>query len=244
LNKAKELKADKIATGHYSIIEYDKNQKRWLLKRSMDEQKDQSYFLYTMTQKQLSKTLFPIGKMTKTKVRVIAKRLGLSVADKPDSQEVCFIPDKNYPKFLIEKYNQKPITGLILNTKGEVIGKHPGIIFYTIGQRRRIRIPMDKPLYVLKIDFENNNIIVGAENEGYGKKFIVDNLNFIGIKHLDKPIRVYAKIRYNYKPEPATIVPIGNKAQVVFDKEQWAITPGQAAVFYDNAIVVGGGIII
>lgn len=244
LNKAKELKADKIATGHYANIEYNKTKKRWLLKKGIDEKKDQSYVLYTITQKQLSQTLFPIGNLRKTEVRAIAKKLELNIAEKPDSQEICFIPDDNYPKFLLEKYNKKPIPGLIVNTKGEKIGKHPGIIYYTIGQRRRIGIASPEPLYVIKIDYKNNNIIVGPEKDAYSRKFTANCLNFISIERLKEPIKVLAKIRYTHAPALANINPISDNSVIVeFNQSQWAIAPGQAVVFYDDNIVIGGGTI-
>jgi len=243
LNKAKELKADKIATGHYVKVEYDVNKNRWLLKKGIDEKKDQSYVLYTMTQEQLSKTLFPLGMMKKTEVRAIAKKLDLIVAEKPDSQEICFIPDDDYVKFLKATYPDKSLPGRILDTNGKVIGKHPGIIYYTIGQRRRIKIASSEPLYVIKIDTEHNNITVGNEKKVYQKNFIARDLNFIGIKELTETIQAYAKIRYMHKPGLADIKPIKNGVAVEFKQGQWAITPGQAVVFYDNDTVIGGGTI-
>jgi tRNA-specific 2-thiouridylase len=243
LNKALELKADKIATGHYAIVEFDNRSNRWLLRKGLDEKKDQSYVLYTMTQEQLSKTLLPLGRMRKTEVRELARKYDLIVADKPDSQEICFIPEKNYTKFLKAAYGFEPIPGRILNTDGKVIGKHPGIIYYTIGQRRRIGIASKEPLYVVKIDAEHNNIIVSSEKEVYQKKFIVDNLNFISVKEFTEPVKASVKIRYTHKPAPAQIIPDKNRAEVNFEEGQWAITPGQAAVFYDNDIVIGGGTI-
>ena len=244
LNKAKELKADKIATGHYAKVEFDSNKKRWLLKKGIDEKKDQSYVLYTMTQKQLSQTLFPVGNMNKSEVRAIAKKLDLLVADKPDSQEICFIPDNNYPKFLMERLKHKPMPGKFLNTKGEVIGKHPGIIYFTIGQRRRIGIASDEPLFVIKIDYKSNNIIVGSEKQAHGRKFFAHDLNYISIARLNKPINASVKIRYTHTPAKANIKPITDKeVSVEFVEPQWAITPGQAVVFYDKDLVIGGGTI-
>jgi tRNA-specific 2-thiouridylase len=196
-----------------------------------------------MTQKQLSQTLFPIGDMKKPEVRVIARKLDLIVADKPDSQEICFIPDNNYTKFLLERLKHKPMPGKFLNAKGEVIGKHPGIIYFTIGQRRRIGIASKESLYVIKLDSEHNNIIVGNEKEVYQKKFTARDLNFISIKELTEPIQTYAKIRYTHKPGLADIKPNKNGVEVEFKQSQWAITPGQSVVFYDNNVVIGGGII-
>ncbi|MBS4015393.1 MAG: tRNA 2-thiouridine(34) synthase MnmA [Candidatus Latescibacteria bacterium] len=243
LNKAIELKADKIATGHYAIIEYSDNHNRWLLRKGVDENKDQSYVLSAMTQKQLSKILFPLGKLKKTEVREIAKKLDLPVADKPDSQEICFVTDNNYAKFLIKNRNYQPIPGRILNNQSRVIGKHPGIIYYTIGQRRRIGIASKEPLYVIKIDAEHNNIIVGGEKEVYQKKFLVNELNFVSIDNLKQPINCLTKIRYTHTPALSQVIPLPNRVKVEFTEGQWAITPGQVAVFYDNDIVIGGGII-
>lgn len=243
LNKAIELNAQKIATGHYANIEYDNNIQRWLLRKGIDEKKDQSYVLYAMTQNQLAKTLFPLGKMRKTEVREFAKKFDLLVADKPDSQEICFIPDNNYARFLTKFSNYQPIPGSILNTQGKIIGKHPGIIYYTIGQRRRIGIASKEPLYVIQIDALHNNIIVGEEKDVYQKRFQVINLNLISIKKLQESITASVKIRYTHTPDLAQIIPKNNRVEVNFSEGQWAITPGQAAVFYDNDIVIGGGTI-
>ena len=272
LNKAKELKADKIATGHYAIVEYGKKIGRWLLKKGVDERKDQSYVLYTMTQEQLSKTLFPLGRLKKPEVRNIASKLYLPVAEKPESQEICFIPDNNYPRFLKEIANQEPIPGRILDVYGKVIGKHPGIIYYTVGQRKRIGIASQEPLYVIRIDAEHNNIIVGLETDVYSKKFVATDLNLISVPELKQPITALTKIRYTHQPASANIYPvrknilnsrsnvisndnigltkisngvnpIDNRVEVEFNEGQWAITPGQAVVFYDNDTVIGGGII-
>lgn len=244
LNKAKELKADKIATGHYAIIEYDKNRSRWLLKKGVDERKDQSYVLYTMTQDQLSKTLFPLGTLQKSEVRELASKLYLPVAEKPDSQEICFIPDDNYPRFLMAMHKEEPIPGRILDTDGKVIGKHPGIIYFTIGQRRRIGIASPEPLYVVKIDHEHNNIIVGTEKQVYGKTLTAKKLNFISIDNITASMKVKAKIRYTHIPAEALITPVENdRISLQFSEPQWAITPGQAVVFYNEDVVIGGGTI-
>ncbi|MCX7785957.1 MAG: tRNA 2-thiouridine(34) synthase MnmA [candidate division WOR-3 bacterium] len=243
--KAHELNATKIATGHYARIEYDKTQNRWLLKKGVDDKKDQSYVLYPLSQKELSQTILPLGNLTKSEVRALAKQFQLPIADKPESQEACFIPDNNYPKFLMDTYNIKAIPGKIINTKGEVIGKHPGIIYYTIGQRKRIGIAAKEPLYVINIDALNNTLIVGTEKEVYGKKLIADNLNFISIDTLKRPIKAQVKIRYTHIPAEALISPIDdNRVSVEFTEPQWAITPGQSVVFYDNDVVIGGGVII
>ncbi|MEO0083536.1 MAG: tRNA 2-thiouridine(34) synthase MnmA [candidate division WOR-3 bacterium] len=241
--KAKELNAKKIATGHYARIEYDQIKKRWLLKKGVDNHKDQSYVLYSMTQEQLSETIFPLGNLKKSEVRAIAKKLNLAVADKPDSQEICFVPDNNYRQFLVEKYNVKPIPGKIVDTQGNFIGEHYGIINYTVGQRKRIGIAASEPLYVVRIDAINNQIIVGPEKEVYQKRFYAGNLNFISIDKLTEPTVANAKIRYTHIPALAKITPNNSQVEVIFNEPQWAITPGQAVVFYDNDIVIGGGTI-
>lgn len=243
LSKAKELGAEKIATGHYAQVQYDQNHQRWLLGKGIDQKKDQSYVLYAMNQEQLSKTLLPLGKLKKTEVREIAKKLDLIVADKPDSQEICFIPDNNYAKFLMKNRNYQAQPGQILNMQGKVIGKHPGIIYYTIGQRRRIGIAHKEPLYVTKIDPIKNEITVGTEDEVYQTKFTVTDLNFISIDKLTEPQNCQTKIRYTHLPAESQIKPVQNRVEVEFSHGQWAVTPGQAAVFYDNDIVIGGGII-
>ncbi len=242
--KAKELNATKIATGHYARLEYDQMKNRWLLKKGIDETKDQSYVLYTLSQRELSQTILPLGNFKKTEIRKLAQQFKLPVANKKESQEVCFIPDNNYPKFLMENYQIKPVPGEIVNAQGKVIGKHPGIIYYTIGQRKRIGIASKEPLYVIRIEPEHNIIVVGPNKEAYGKKLIVSNINFISIDKINRPIKAKVKIRYTHIPADAEITPIDkNKVCVEFNEPQWAITPGQSAVFYDNDIVLGGGII-
>lgn len=243
LNKAIELDADKIATGHYANIEFDNTKGRWILRKGIDASKDQSYVLYVMTQEQLSKTLLPLGKLNKTEVRKIARQMDLIVADKPDSQEICFIPDDDYAKFLIKTSNYQLKPGRILNLHGKIIGKHPSIIYYTVGQRRRIGVASKEPLYVIKIDAENNDIVVGEEKDVYQKKFTVNELNFISIDKLTQPVNCRTKIRYTHTPGLSQVSPSGNRVEVEFTEGQWAVTPGQAAVFYDNDIVIGGGII-
>ncbi|MEO0074683.1 MAG: tRNA 2-thiouridine(34) synthase MnmA [candidate division WOR-3 bacterium] len=243
LEYAIKYDAQKIATGHYAIIDYDKSKNQWLLRQAVDKQKDQSYVLYKLNQEILTKTYLPLGKLTKSEVRSIAQKLHLTVADKPDSQEVCFIPDRNYIKFITSAQSYQPQTGNIINLQGKVIGKHPGIIYYTIGQRKRIGIASKKPYYVVKIDVKNNQIIVGEEKDVYQKRFQVKDLNYINFKRLTKTINAQVKIRYTHQPALALIKPINDRVEVEFQEAQWAITPGQAAVFYDHDIVIGGGTI-
>ncbi len=298
VKKAKELGADYIATGHYARIQKAKGKGhtlsgtgreksarrslgagggreeakiRYLLKKGIDTKKDQSYVLYTMTQEQLQHTLMPLGDLTKDRVKQIAKEKDLSVANRPESQEICFIPDNNYGDFLrkyipAEGLPEGTEPGPIVNKEGKVIGEHQGIIFYTIGQRKRIGVANKEPLYVITIDKENNTIVVGKKEEGYADELLADNLNFIDIEKLKTPIKVEAKIRYLHQPSAATVIPLGkdrvhpvkssditsgefaigelfNRVKVKFEQPQWAITPGQAVVFYDKEEVIGGGTI-
>jgi len=244
LMKAKELGADYLATGHYAQIEYAKESKRFLLKKGVDSLKDQSYFLYIMTQDQLKSALMPLGNYCKDKVRQIARQLNLPVASRPESQEICFIPDNNYGRFLQESLPESAKPGPIIDKEGKVIGEHPGIIFYTIGQRRGIGIPDREPLYVISIDVQNNSIGVGKEKDLYSDELIADELNFITREKLKEPLKVQAKIRYLHDPQEAVATPLEkDKVQVKFKQPQRAITPGQAVVFYDQDTVIGGGTI-
>ena len=241
LNRCQEFNADCLATGHYAIIE--KSDNRWQLKKGIDAKKDQSYFLYTMTQEQLAHTLMPLGNLTKTEVRKIAKDLNLVVAEKPESQEICFIPDDDYPKFLKNYIPDAAKPGPILNKQGEVIGQHKGIIHFTIGQRKSIGIPFTERLYVIAIDPIKNAIIVGTEKDGYGTELEAADLNFIAPKTLGKTLRVKAKIRSDHPAAIAEIQPLNRNIHLKFDEPQLSITPGQAVVFYDGDIVFGGGTI-
>lgn len=243
--KAKALEADYIATGHYGIVKYDDERKRYLLFKGVDNTKDQSYALYTMSQEQLSYTMFPLGNYTKNEIRIKAREIGLNVADKADSQEICFVPDNDYKGFLTERISDKEIKpGLFINTKGEIIGKHKGIINYTVGQRKGLGLALGYPAYVVAIDSKRNNVIIGSDEEVYQKGLIAKDNNFISIDQLDGPLEVQAKIRYSAKPASALITPEnGQRVKVIFTNQQRAITPGQAVVYYQGDMVVGGGII-
>ncbi|MDI6822200.1 MAG: tRNA 2-thiouridine(34) synthase MnmA [Actinomycetota bacterium] len=245
LKKAKELNADFIATGHYARIGFDKEKKRYILKKGIDAAKDQSYVLYIMTQEQLAHTLMPLGNLTKTEARRKAAELGLPVAEKPESQEICFIPDNDYGKFLKEYIPKVAQSGPILDSRGNLLGEHKGIIFYTIGQRKGLGISAKEPLYVIAIDRERNAIVVGSEDEVYGSELIAEEVNYISIRQLTRSIKVKAKIRYKMKEAEAVVTPLnGGKVQVKFTQPQRAITPGQAVVFYQDDVVVGGGRIV
>lgn len=241
--KAEDLGADLIATGHYARIEKDRNTGRFLLKKGIDERKDQSYVLYVMTQEHLSHTIFPLGNLRKGDTRKIAEDLGLSVAKKPESQEICFIPEDDYPKFLKNVMPERIIPGPIIDRDGRILGQHKGLPFYTIGQRKGLGIAHRKPLYVISIDIDRNALIVGEEEAIYSKEFLVKDLNFIAVDYLSEPKKVKVKIRSTMKEDDAIISPRNSDIYVRFDRPQWAITPGQSAVFYDDDIVIGGGII-
>lgn len=244
LKRARQLDADYIATGHYARIEFSQKKKRFILKRGKDPSKDQSYVLYTMGQKQLKSTLMPLGGLTKREVRGIARRKNLPIADKPESQEICFIPDNDYGKFLKRHNPGSAKPGPIVDKDGGVIGRHRGVIYYTIGQRKGIGIADKHPLYVISIDKKNNTIVVGAKADVYSKELIAEKVKLIYMDRLKKPIKVKVKVRYLHPAAKATIVPHNkNKVKVMFDQPQWAVTPGQAAVFYSGDIVVGGGTI-
>lgn len=244
LTKAHELGAYYIATGHYVRKEYDEDRKRYLLKKGLDSKKDQSYMLYRLSQEQLKHALFPLGNYTKGEVRALAEKIGLPVADKRESQEICFIPDNDYKAFIKRQIKKDVKPGEFRDIHGNFLGYHKGIINYTIGQRKGLGLSSDRPLYVVDIDPENNVVIVGHQEDVWGEELISSNNNFISIEKLEKEIKVTAKIRYTAKEDEAIIKPYGDdKVLVRFLRPQRAITPGQSVVFYDGDVVVGGGII-
>lgn len=243
LKLAKHLGIDYVATGHY--VKKEKEGKKYLLKKGIDPEKDQSYFLFSLNQYQLKNSLFPVGNYRKEEVRKIAKEIGLNIHSKPQSQEICFIQDKNYRDFLIGRNSSLIKPGPIINKEGKVLGEHKGIVFYTIGQRTGLGISHTTPLYVIKIDKNNNTIIVGEEKEIYKRELVADNVNLILYDKLEKERKVTAKIRYKQEESEAVIIPLDDKKiKVIFSKPQRAITPGQAIVFYEGETVLGGGIIL
>lgn len=244
MRRAMVLNFDYVVTGHYAVIEKDEQSGRYFLKKAVDETKDQSYFLYSLTQEQLSKTLFPLGKLRKSEVRIIAEENGFINANKQDSQDICFVPDGDYAGF-IEKYTKQTYAeGKFVRRDGTVLGTHKGIIRYTIGQRKGLGISSPEPLYICDILPEENIIVLGTEEELYENILIAEQINLIDCDRIDVPRRVKAKIRYRQKEQNATITQIGeDRIQVEFDQPQKAITKGQSVVFYDNDYVVGGGII-
>jgi tRNA-specific 2-thiouridylase len=242
LAKVLELEADFFSTGHYARLEFDKGTKRYLLKKGVDRKKDQSYVLFSLKQEQFRKILFPLGEYRKEEVRKKAFQIGLRVHNKPESQEVCFIQDTTYHPFLFERLKESIEAGPIIDQEGKVLGKHKGIPFYTIGQRRGLRLAKGRPRYVTGIDREKNAIIVGDEEEVYGEAFIVDTVHWIPFEKMLSPLSAQVKIRYNHPGSEATLSPKGeDEVEVRFKSPQKAITPGQAAVFYDGESVLGGG---
>ncbi|WP_027339717.1 tRNA 2-thiouridine(34) synthase MnmA [Halonatronum saccharophilum] len=243
LRKAKELGAYYMATGHYAKIDENK-EGRYIIRRGEDLKKDQSYTLYNMTQDQLKHTLLPLAGYHKEETRKLAQEFGLRVYNKPDSQEICFIPDDDYNRFLKENYPQILKEGPILDVEGNILGRHKGLPFYTIGQRKGLGLETHKRWYVVKLDKEKNAVIVGENEDVFAKELIARDINWVAIVDLNEPMKVTAKIRYNTSAAPATIKPMdGGRVKVLFEESQRAITPGQSVVFYNEDTVVGGGII-
>jgi len=244
MERAEKLKAEYLATGHHARIEQDSKTGRYLLKKGKDRKKDQSYFLYPMTQDQLSRTLMPIGDFTKEKVREKARNFDLPVAQRPESQEICFVPDRDYSGFLRHRIPEAFRSGPIVDLQNQVLGHHKGIGHYTVGQRRGMGIAAPHPLYVLAIRSEKNTIVVGTNKLLYEKTLRATRVNLISIDRIDKPLSVKAKIRYKHQEAKALLSLLdSDEVRVEFKKSQRAITPGQAVVFYDRDVVVGGGII-
>ncbi|TCL69367.1 tRNA (5-methylaminomethyl-2-thiouridylate)-methyltransferase [Hydrogenispora ethanolica] len=244
LDKAKALDGKYVATGHYVRREQDPSTGRWILRKGLDLTKDQSYALYGLTQAQLESSLFPLGGHTKTSIRQKAAELGLRVADKPDSQEICFVPDQDYRRFIDEYRPGAVRPGKIVDKTGKVLGEHSGIINYTIGQRKGLGIASSVPLFVTEIRPETNEIVVGLADEVFADRLVAEALNWIAIPALQDELRVEAKIRYAAPPAPAVVRPLPEgRVEVLFDMPQRAITPGQSVVFYQGDLVVGGGVI-
>jgi tRNA-specific 2-thiouridylase len=247
---ARQIGAERLATGHYARVEFDQACRRWLLKRPVDRAKDQTYFLFGLTQEQLSRTLFPLGELRKSEVRELARQHGLELAEKPDSQEICFVPTGNYKAFLdayaTEQGESLPNTaGELVTTEGQVIGSHPGIHNFTVGQRKGLGVATGSPLYVLEIRGDSRQVVVGGKDELYSRSLCARDVNWIAVDALCEPMRVTIKIRNRHEPAAAVIEEVSNGGVVAtFHEPQRAITPGQAAVFYDSDVVVGGGWIV
>lgn len=247
---AKQIGADKLATGHYACVEFDEPSQRWLLKRPTDQSKDQTYFLFGLTQDQLSRTLFPLGHLTKPEVRQLARQFGLVLAEKRESQEICFVPGGDYKRFLDAYLEEQGETlpdtaGELVTADGEVIGEHSGIHNFTVGQRKGLGVATGSPLYVIQIKGDARQVVVGGSEDLYAKTLRAGKVNLISVEELTGPKRVSVKIRHRHEPAAATIEQAaGNEILVTFDEPQRAVTPGQAAVFYEGEVVVGGGWIL
>jgi tRNA-specific 2-thiouridylase len=261
IDRADQLGADFIATGHFARVEFVPNENgraelplgqdaqqrvptkgRYLLKRGRDLRKDQSYFLFSLRQDQLARAIFPLGEKTKSDTREVARHCQLKTADKEESMEICFVPDNNYGGFLQSANLVQKHRGEIVDVRGQILGQHDGIEFYTIGQRKGLGLTTPKPVYVVELDAENNRVVVGDESALDRDEFIADRCNFHPFDTLTAPLEVTAKIRYNHPGAPATISPLGeNRVKVKLHSPARAITPGQAAVFYQDDLVVGGG---
>lgn len=245
MRRADELDFDCVVTGHYATVEFNEATGRYLLKKSVDLSKDQSYVLYSMTQKQLSKTVFPLGEMTKEQTRALAEQLDLINARKHDSQDICFVPDGDYAKF-IERYTGKEYpNGDFVDESGRVLGEHKGIIRYTVGQRKGLGLALPHPMYVKEKNLAENKVVLCENSALFSKELLANDINLISVDKIDEPIRVNARVRYNQKEQPATVYQLDDDTiRVVFDEPQRAISKGQAVVLYDGDYVIGGGTIL
>lgn len=243
LKRSLSIGADYIATGHYARIEQLPN-KRYAIRNSVTAKKDQTYALYNLTQEQLSRTLMPIGEYTKDEVRAIASEIGLNVAHKPDSMEICFVPDNDYAGFIEKETGKAGVEGDFVDTDGNVLGKHKGVIHYTVGQRKGLGITFGKPAYVVAIRPEQNQVVIGDDTDVYSDRLYANHVNFMARADIDEPMHLKAKIRYSHAGAMCTVKKISDDViECVFDEPVRAVTPGQAVVLYDGEYVLGGGII-
>lgn len=244
LQRSMEIGADYIATGHYARIEQLPNG-RFAIRNSVTAKKDQTYALYNLTQKQLSHTLMPVGDYTKDEIRAIAEKIGIQVANKPDSMEICFVPDQDYAGYIQRETGYEPVPGNFVDLDGNVLGRHHGIIHYTVGQRKGLGLAMGHPVFVVAIRPETNEVVIGENKDVFAPKLYANHLNFMGIEKLEGELKCMAKIRYSHQGAACTIKMAGEDLlECTFDEEQRAITPGQALVLYDGEHVLGGGTII
>lgn len=242
LDKAMAMGIDYVATGHYAIIEKQKD--RYIIKKSEDDKKDQTYALYNLTQFQLERTLMPCGQYKKSEIREIAKNIGLRVYNKKDSEEICFIPDNDHGRYIKNRFPNKVRQGNFVDKQGNVLGKHKGIVYYTIGQRKGLGIAFGKPMYVVDINPFKNEVVLGTIEDLLNTELIAKDINYIPFDTLKEPMEVEAKIRYSQIPSKAIITPIDDsRVRVDFHEKQRAITKGQSVVFYKDDLLIGGGII-
>ena len=243
LQRSLSIGAEYIATGHYARVVQLENG-RYTLRRSATLAKDQTYALYNLTQEQLKRTLMPVGKYTKDEVRAIAEKINLRIANKPDSQDICFVPDGDYAAYIEEEAGVKVPEGNFVLTDGTVLGRHKGITHYTVGQRKGLGLALGYPAFVLEIRPETNEVVIGTKEESMTTQLRARNLNFMAVEDLTEPLHVFTKIRYNHKGAWCTIEKTGeDEVLCTFDEPQRAVTPGQAVVFYDGEYVLGGGTI-
>ena len=244
LTRSLAIGAEYIATGHYARVERLPNG-RYALRRSATLAKDQTYALYNLTQEQLSRTLMPVGGYSKDEVRQIASDIGLNVASKPDSQDICFVPDGDYASFIEDTVGEKLPEGNFVTAEGKILGRHKGIIHYTVGQRKGLGLALGHPAFVLEIRPETNEVVIGTYEESLTRTVRADRLNFMSVGDLEHPVRVFAKIRYNHRGAWCTVERTGpDEITCTFEEPQRAVTPGQALVLYDGEYVMGGGTIL
>ena len=245
MHRGAEIGFPYVATGHYARVEQDRATGRWLLKKGLDENKDQSYMLYSLTQWELSRLLLPLGGLTKEETRRLAEEHGFVNARKRDSQDICFVPDGDYAAFIRRWTGRDFPPGDFVGTQGEVYGQHKGIIHYTVGQRKGLGLSFPQPMFVKELDVENNQVVLSKAEELFSQTVAARDVNLISVESIPEPLRVKARVRYRQKEQPATVVQTGpDELRVVFDQPQRAITPGQALVLYDGDTVVGGGRIV
>ena len=242
--RASELGYEYIVTGHYAVTEYDQASGRYLLKRAVDRTKDQSYVLYSLTQDQLARVRFPLGEYSKTEIRAIAEKNGFINADKPDSQDICFVPDGKYAEFIENYTGKKYPEGNFVDEEGNVLGTHKGIIHYTVGQRKGLGLSLKEPMYVKKLDMEKNEVMLCRDEALFSSVLYADNVNLISVPEIEGEMRIKAKVRYRHIEDDAVATMENGLLKIEFDRPQRAITRGQAVVMYDGDIVVGGGRII
>lgn len=243
-SKARDLGCDYVVTGHYARNVYDEKSGRYLLKKGLDPEKDQSYVLYSMTQEQLAHVQFPLGGLNKTETRELAAEAGLGNAQKNESQDICFVPDGKYADFIERFTGRKSPEGDFVDAEGNVLGRHKGIIRYTIGQRKHLGIALQKPAYVCRLNPEDNTVVLGSNDDLFVKELTASDVNFIPFDKLETPLEVTARVRYHQKEKPAVVYPLENgRIRLEFKEPQRAVTPGQAVVMYSEDTVIGGGII-